>query len=164
MFGANSFNTCLHAPHGGVGSLSSVAMAISSKSVSPCETAEATARVSAQIASPYAEFSMLQPVITSPLLVRSAAPTRKFEYGAYALSSARRAASRREAFCPDSRFTLQPALRETFYHDPEMRGQTIPQRSRRGRRMSRARQDLAGLRACRQRAKARTLARDPWME
>src|SRR4051812_16284548 len=97
MFGANSLRTCLHAPHGGVGSLSSVAIAISSNSVSPCETADATARVSAQIASPYAEFSMLQPVTSCPSRVRRAAPTRKFEYGAYALSSARIAASRREA-------------------------------------------------------------------
>src|ERR671936_2975466 len=61
MFGANSFSTWRHAPQGGVGSLSSVAMAISSKSVSPCDTAEAIARVSAQIACPYAEFSMLHP-------------------------------------------------------------------------------------------------------
>src|SRR3954465_8063570 len=104
MLGANSLRTCRHAPQGGVGSLSSVAIAISSKSLSPCETADATARVSAQMAWPYAEFSTLHPTTTSPRRVRSAAPTRKLEYGAYALSSARSSASRREDCVTDDGF------------------------------------------------------------
>src|SRR5205085_10078487 len=129
MFGANSLSTCLQAPHGGVGSLSSVAIAISSKSLSPCETAEATARVSAQIAWPYAEFSMLLPTTISPRRVRNAAPTRKCEYGAYALFSARSAASRNGEVAGLSDLPLieLSAQRGTSCRGRGMKGQTIPQ-------------------------------------
>jgi len=45
-------------------------------------TAAAIATRSAHSASPYAAFSTLQPAITSPVVVLTAAPTRNLEYGA----------------------------------------------------------------------------------
>ncbi|GAG72392.1 unnamed protein product, partial [marine sediment metagenome] len=52
----------------------------------PFETAFEIATLSAQIVKPYDEFSTLQPLYTFPDLVNKAAPTLKFEYGAYAFS------------------------------------------------------------------------------
>lgn len=60
---------------------------------SPAATAEKMAVRSAQIVSPYEAFSTLQPQNSLPSGVRSAAPTRKCEYGAKARSRADNAAS-----------------------------------------------------------------------
>jgi hypothetical protein len=49
-----------------------------------CATAEKMAVLSAQFVIPYEAFSTLQPEKISPLVVKIAAPTRKFEYGAWA--------------------------------------------------------------------------------
>src|SRR5438105_8730077 len=63
------------------------------KSRWPSESALKTATRSAQIVSPYVAFSTLQPVITAPSAVSSAAPTLNCEKVATACSRARRARS-----------------------------------------------------------------------
>jgi hypothetical protein len=92
MSGLNSAKTWRHAPHGGHGAADmppATAMATGSKW--PMETMPATALLSAQIVMPYEEFSTLQPKTTLPSDIKSAAPTLKREYGAYARSAAVRA-------------------------------------------------------------------------
>src|SRR6187401_1289564 len=61
----------------------------------PSESALNIATRSAQIVSPYVAFSMLHPLMTTPSLVSSAAPTLKCEKSACANSRARRAAAMR---------------------------------------------------------------------
>src|SRR6202030_602754 len=82
--GLNSANTCRQAPHGTVGSLLSVAIAINRKSVFPEQIAAATAARSAQMVSPKDAFSTFAPTNTLPDAVKTAAPTLNPEYGAYA--------------------------------------------------------------------------------
>src|SRR5437899_205289 len=82
-----------HGPQGGVGAAVSAATAIIVNSRSPSERALSSATRSAQTVRPYDAFSTLQPEKIVPVRERSAAPTRKFEYGATANSRAARAAA-----------------------------------------------------------------------
>src|SRR5262249_11303623 len=82
-----------HGPQGGVGAAVSATTAISANSRAPSESALSSATRSAQTVSAYVAFSTLQPVKIFPSLVRSAAPTLKFEYGAEAFVRASRAAA-----------------------------------------------------------------------
>jgi hypothetical protein len=81
MSGPNSFSTCRHPPHGGVGSSARVTTATASIERLPALTAAATALRSAHTDIGYEAFSMFAPANTSPS-ARTAAPTLKFEYGA----------------------------------------------------------------------------------
>jgi hypothetical protein len=80
--GENSSNTCRHIPQGGVGSSASVAMAMATKHRFPRATAADTALRSAHIPAGNEAFSTLHPSETLPSADSTAAPTRKFEYGA----------------------------------------------------------------------------------
>jgi len=84
MFGSNSASTWRQAPHGDAGSCVSAAMTILVNSRQPAATAAKTALRSAQMVRPKLMFSTLQPSKTRPSLPTSAAPTKNFEYGAYA--------------------------------------------------------------------------------
>src|SRR5467141_2759401 len=77
-----------HAPQGGVSLSVSVTTAMASKPRSPSLMALKMAMRSAQTVRPYVAFSTLQPPKILPEVARSAAPTRKFENGACALSLA----------------------------------------------------------------------------
>src|SRR5215831_17544329 len=87
--------TCRQIPHGGVGSSASVAITIASKLRFPLVTAADKAFRSAQIPAGNEAFSTLQPSVTLPSVASTAAPTRNFEYGAYARSIAAKARSRK---------------------------------------------------------------------
>ena len=63
------------------------ATAIVSILFSPSDIALTTATSSAQTVAGYDAFSILQPVYIFPESVISAAPTLKFDYGAYAFSA-----------------------------------------------------------------------------
>src|SRR5260370_16789875 len=78
--------TCRQAPHGAHGTPWSLVTATARISMRGpnCATAENIAVLSAQLVIPYEAFSTLQPKKISPLVVRIAAPTRNFEYGAWA--------------------------------------------------------------------------------
>src|SRR5260370_13629940 len=78
--------TCRQAPHGAHGMPWSCVTATERIWVRGpnCATAENIAVLSAQLVIPYEAFSTLQPKKISPLVVRIAAPTRNFEYGAWA--------------------------------------------------------------------------------
>jgi hypothetical protein len=89
----NSIITCRQMPHGWIGRTVSATRASEEIVFSPANTALAIAILSAQIVAEYDEFSTLQPTKTRPELDNAAAPTLNFEYGAYALSRARVAAS-----------------------------------------------------------------------
>src|ERR1700693_341866 len=65
---------------------------------SPSLIALKIATRSAQMVSPYVAFSTLQPEKILPEVLRKAAPTRKFEYGAWAFSLACLAASISKSF------------------------------------------------------------------
>src|SRR5207253_8883985 len=80
--GLNSARTCRQPPQGMAGSLESVTIAIAANSLSPAETAAATAASSAQTVRRKERCSTLHPVNILPDFVRRAAPTKKFEYGA----------------------------------------------------------------------------------
>src|ERR1700719_91307 len=84
----NSQMICRQAPHGGVSVSVSATTAMASKPRSPSEMALKMAVRSAQHVKPSVAFSTLQPENTRPDFARSAAPTRKFEYGAWAFSRA----------------------------------------------------------------------------
>ena len=75
--GANSFNTCLQAPHGHAFDLAAIAMV--SKERTPSLTALKSAVRSAQFVNPKEAFSILHPVKILPSVDRSAAPTGKDE-------------------------------------------------------------------------------------
>lgn len=77
----NSRMNCLHIPHGELGGLTSVATPIARNLVFPSVIAFTSAVRSAQIPTGYEAFSTLAPVTHEPSSQRSAAPTRKFEYG-----------------------------------------------------------------------------------
>lgn len=64
----------------------------------PAATAEKIATLSAHNVSPKLADSTLQPAKISPRAVSTAAPTRKFEYGAKAFSRADIAAATRRVF------------------------------------------------------------------
>src|SRR5581483_3942111 len=86
--------TCRHAPHGAQGTslaFTTVTALISMPGPSFATAAKMAVR-SAQLVSPYDAFSTLQPAMISPVLVSTAAPTWKLEYGAYACFVAARAA------------------------------------------------------------------------
>src|SRR5712664_3172669 len=100
----NSQISWRHAPQGGVSVSVSVTTAIASKPRSPSLIALKMAMRSAQTVRPYVAFSTLQPPKILPEVARSAAPTRKFEYGACAFSLACLAAEIRIS-CS---FTLMP--------------------------------------------------------
>jgi len=89
----NSHKICRHDPHGGVSTSVSATTATASNPRSPSEIALKTATRSAHRVKPYVAFSTLQPVKICPDLARTAAPTRKLEYGACACSRAVRAAA-----------------------------------------------------------------------
>src|SRR5229473_2969661 len=76
------------APQGGVSVSVSVTTAMASKPRSPSLIALNMAMRSAQTVRPYVAFSTLHPPKIRPEVRRSAAPTRKFEYGAWAFSLA----------------------------------------------------------------------------
>src|SRR4029077_4428999 len=86
------------APQGGVRVSVSATTAMASNPRSPSETALKMAVRSAQQVRPRVAFSTLQPVKTRPDLARRAAPTRKFEYGAWAFSRARLAAAINDSY------------------------------------------------------------------
>src|SRR5712692_8365710 len=76
------------APQGGVSVSVSVITEMALKPRSPSLMALKMATRSAQTVRPYVAFSTLQPPKILPEVARSAAPTRKFEYGACAFSLA----------------------------------------------------------------------------
>src|ERR1700733_5008694 len=78
--------TWRHAPHGEQATSWSFTTETARISIlgPSCATAEKIAVRSAQFVIPYEAFSTLQPVKILPLVSRMAAPTRKFEYGAWA--------------------------------------------------------------------------------
>src|SRR4029077_1104067 len=86
------------APHGGVSASVSVTTEIASNPRSPSLIALKMAMRSAQTVRPYVAFSTLHPPKILPEVARSAAPTRKLEYGACAFSLACRAAEIRVSF------------------------------------------------------------------
>src|SRR6266481_563693 len=86
------------APHGGVRTSVSVTTEMASKPRSPSLMALKMAMRSAQMVRPYVAFSTLQPPKILPEVARSAAPTRKLEYGACAFSLACFAAEIRVSF------------------------------------------------------------------
>src|SRR6266581_3682038 len=75
-----------HAPQGGVNVSVSVTTQMASNPRSPSLMALKIATRSAQTVRPYVAFSTLQPPKILPEVARSAAPTRKLEYGACAFS------------------------------------------------------------------------------
>lgn len=79
----NSDITCKQSPHGIVKFLLLETMVIFSKSLCPSDTALKIAVRSAHFVAPYELFSMLQLLKTSPLDVKSVAPTLNSEYGEY---------------------------------------------------------------------------------
>ena len=84
---SNSASLCLEIPHGNIAvsdSASIQATAIVLIFFSPSDIALTTATSSAQTEAGYDAFSMLHPEYTFPESVIKAAPTLKFEYGAYA--------------------------------------------------------------------------------
>src|SRR5713226_9864145 len=87
-----------HAPQGGVRASVSVTTEIASKPRSPSLMALKMATRSAQTVRPYVAFSTLQPPKILPEVARSAAPTRKLEYGACAFSRACLAAEIKMSF------------------------------------------------------------------
>src|SRR5260370_38435138 len=93
-----------HAPQGGVNVSVSVTTEMASNPRSPSLIALKIAMRSAHTVRPYVAFSTLQPPKILPEVARSAAPTRKFEYGACAFSLACLAAEIRIS-CS---FTLMP--------------------------------------------------------
>jgi hypothetical protein len=99
----NSQINCRHAPQGGVSTSVSVTTAMALKPRSPSLTALKIATRSAHIVSPYVAFSTLQPEKILPEMLRKAAPTRKFEYGACAFSLACLAASISKSFSVTSK-------------------------------------------------------------
>src|SRR5262249_18376808 len=80
-------------PHGMTGRPSPTASTATSLPP-PLASSALTSPHSAHSVSPYDAFSTLQPVSIRPSSVRPAAPTWKFEYGAYAWPAASRAAAR----------------------------------------------------------------------
>src|SRR6267378_1045830 len=96
-----------HAPQGGVSVSVSVTTAMASQPRSPSLIALKMAMRSAQTVRPYVAFSTLQPPKILPEVARSAAPTRKLEYGACAFSRACFAAEIKMSFSP----TLWPPRR-----------------------------------------------------
>src|SRR5712692_2709276 len=76
------------APQGGVNVSVSVTTEMASNPRSPSLIALKIATRSAQTVRPYVAFSTLQPPKILPEVARSAAPTRKLEYGACAFSLA----------------------------------------------------------------------------
>src|SRR5229473_2276898 len=84
----NSQISWRQAPQGGVNVSVSVTTEMASKPRSPSLMALKMAMRSAQTVRPYVAFSMLQPPKILPDVARRAAPTRKLEYGAWALSRA----------------------------------------------------------------------------
>src|SRR6266403_226372 len=89
-----------HAPQGGVSLSVSVTTAMASKPRSPSLMALKMAIRSAQTVRPYVAFSTLQPPKNLPEVARSAAPTRKLEYGACAFSRACLAAEIKMSLSP----------------------------------------------------------------
>ena len=89
----NSASICRHIPHGGAGGSRSLIITISSMDNFPYMLiSPASAARSAHIVAPKLAFSMLHPPIqASTPCALIAAPTRKLEYGAYALRYARSA-------------------------------------------------------------------------
>jgi len=98
ILGENSAKTCRHAPHGITGSSESDTIIMAWNSLSPCCTAFPTQTRSAHIVSPKEIFSTLQPAKIRPETESKAAPTKNFEYGAYAHARAWAAISRSESF------------------------------------------------------------------
>src|SRR5215472_18089519 len=84
----NSQISWRQAPQGGVSVSVSVTTEMASNPRSPSLIALKIATRSAQTVNPYVAFSTLQPPKILPEEARSAAPTRKFEYGACAFSRA----------------------------------------------------------------------------
>src|SRR5467141_267561 len=84
----NSQISWRQAPQGGVNVSVSVTTEMASKPRSPSLMALKMAMRSSQTVRPYVAFSTLQPPKIRPEVARSAAPTRKFEYGACAFSLA----------------------------------------------------------------------------
>ena len=80
--GTNSARTCRQAPQGTIGVSVSATITRATKSFSPWSIALPTQTRSAHIVRPKEMFSTLLPEIIRPDFSRSAAPTRKFEYGA----------------------------------------------------------------------------------
>src|SRR5215469_5129985 len=78
--------TWRHAPHGAHGAPLSLVTTTASISIfgPNSATAEKIAVLSAQLVMPYDAFSTLQPAKIFPFVRRTAAPTWKFEYGAWA--------------------------------------------------------------------------------
>ena len=85
-----SQSTWRQAPHGDAGGSASVTTATARNFRAPSEIALKTAVRSAHTVRPYDADSTLQPVKIVPSSARSAAPTRKLEYGAEALLADRR--------------------------------------------------------------------------
>src|SRR6267142_955846 len=108
----NSQISWRHAPQGGVSVSVSVTTAMASKPRSPSLIALKIAMRSAQTVSPYVAFSTLQPPKILPDVARSAAPTRKLEYGACAFSRACFAAEIKMSFSP----TLWPPAAHQTTH------------------------------------------------
>src|SRR5438093_9844858 len=98
-------------PQGGVGSSASVAIAMASNERMPRATAVATAARSAQMPAGNDAFSTLHPSVMLPSAARSAAPTRKFEYGAYARVIAPCARSRSIVVTRSSPPAVRPSVR-----------------------------------------------------
>ena len=78
----NSTKTCRHAPQGGTDVGDTIA--IDRQDRLPAAMAETAAVRSAHIVKPYELFSTLHPKNISPSVANNAAPTVKFENGAYA--------------------------------------------------------------------------------
>src|SRR5579864_6379895 len=104
----NSHRIWRHDPHGGVSASVSVTTATASNPRSPSEIALKMATRSAHSVNPYVAFSTLQPLNILPDLARTAAPTRKLEYGAWACSRAVLAAAISESCSLISHVLVHP--------------------------------------------------------
>src|SRR5215211_2737649 len=106
----NSRSTCRQAPQGRHGAAFGLktATVLTVRSAAEAATMPAMAFRSAQMAKPYDAFSTLHPVNTMPAPVRTAAPTEKLLYGAYARSATSRALASSCSADGDAAFTARP--------------------------------------------------------
>ncbi len=111
----NSAITCLQNPHGGHGTVVSATMAIEIKWRAPSDTALKSATLSAHSVPLDEKVSTLHPV-KIPLSVRTAAPTRKREYGAYPCCRASIAFS--ISWSVSFLFTIESALQSKQFRIP----------------------------------------------
>src|SRR4051812_33887194 len=97
----------------------------------------------------------------SPLVARTAEPTRNFEYGAYAFSIAAKATSLSCSLSVLLSVTFAPCRKETTHRHRDMRHQATVPPLRRDQKMFFECQDRRVLLPARARAEALSLSHDP---